>query len=110
VPASARRLEGPDGRALVLELEDGMVRPEAPLPVAGVYHAVDPSGRALVALPVNVDVEAARTEGQGRAAVEAWLGQAGSWTWMDPASPGAELHVASSGSEISRWLLLFVAA
>src|SRR5690606_27252682 len=31
-PASARHLEGRDGRALVLELEDGMVRPEAPLP------------------------------------------------------------------------------
>jgi hypothetical protein len=103
----AQSLAGADGSVIAL---NDIGRADAPLGRAGVYTVRDRADRAVRAIAVNVQPEAARVEAQSSTAVQTWLEASGAWTITANDALTDPLRSAPAIASLGRTLLIVLLA
>jgi len=96
--------EEQDKAILLQRAEDGLA-PAEPITAPGVYVPLpEPRNKRLA---VNVEAKAGDTRKIDEARLELWLNNAGEWSWLDMADPGASLAAAPNRAPLA-WPLLWI--
>ncbi len=98
----AQELAGPDGHRAGLD-RNGLC--SVPLDRAGAWSAIDPAGRVVGGIPVNVDTSATRLTPQSPESVAGWLAPLGQVTFGDADALVAQMAPAKDSVGAAVWLL-----